>query len=347
MMMAAAQDDAELGLPELEALLRAAGLIPPGATVYFTALTGGVASDIWKVEAGGVPFVVKRALPKLRVAAEWRAPVSRNQSEAAWLKVAKTIVPDAVPDIVCHDAQAGLFAMTFFPPENYPVWKAQLRDGHVDLAFAAQVGRAIAQIHSGTANDANIAAASLTTRSSTRSGSSPICGRPRGGIPTAPNGCARWRDDARHQARAGPWRLQPEEHPGRAATARCSSTPNAPGTATRRSTSRSASTTCCSNACGGRSGARATSAAFDALAAATSPAWRGSRARSSKARVGALLPGLLLARVDGKSPVEYLTEDADRERVRACRDAAHRHPACHGSREVRRRAWRQAIGSTE
>jgi hypothetical protein len=35
-----------------------------------------------------------------------------------------------------------------------------------------------------------------------------------------------------------------------------------------------------------------------------------------EARVATLLPGLLLARVDGKSPVEYLTKDEDRERVR-------------------------------
>ena len=29
-----------------------------------------------------------------------------------------------------------------------------------------------------------------------------------------------------------------------------------------------------------------------------------------------LLPGLFLARVDGKSPVEYITDDADRDHVR-------------------------------
>jgi thiamine kinase-like enzyme len=40
-------------------------------------------------------------------------------------------------------------------------------------------------------------------------------------------------------------------------------------------------------------------------------------AEALDARTAALLPGLLLARVDGKSPVEYLTADADRERVRA------------------------------
>ena len=32
---------------------------------------------------------------------------------------------------------------------------------------------------------------------------------------------------------------------------------------------------------------------------------------------GRVLAGLLLARVDGKSPVEYLTRDEDRDRVRA------------------------------
>ena len=39
--------------------------------------------------------------------------------------------------------------------------------------------------------------------------------------------------------------------------------------------------------------------------------------RDVQARAARLLPGLFLARVDGKSPVEYITADTDRERVRA------------------------------
>ena len=35
-----------------------------------------------------------------------------------------------------------------------------------------------------------------------------------------------------------------------------------------------------------------------------------------EARAALLLPGLLLARVDGKSPVEYVTEEADKARIR-------------------------------
>ncbi|MCG8511781.1 MAG: hypothetical protein MI741_21410, partial [Rhodospirillales bacterium] len=33
-------------------------------------------------------------------------------------------------------------------------------------------------------------------------------------------------------------------------------------------------------------------------------------------RAANLLPGLFLARVDGKSPVEYLTDEADKDKVR-------------------------------
>jgi hypothetical protein len=33
-------------------------------------------------------------------------------------------------------------------------------------------------------------------------------------------------------------------------------------------------------------------------------------------RAAHLLPALLLARVDGKSPVEYVTQDGDRDKVR-------------------------------
>ena len=51
-------------------------------------------------------------------------------------------------------------------------------------------------------------------------------------------------------------------------------------------------------------------ACFDALTAGYNPD------PEVEARAAALLPALFLARVDGKSPVEYLTEEADRDRVR-------------------------------
>ena len=54
-----------------------------------TPLTGGVSSDIWRVDLQPEPVCVKRALAKLKVAADWRAPVERNAYEADWITVAR------------------------------------------------------------------------------------------------------------------------------------------------------------------------------------------------------------------------------------------------------------------
>lgn len=133
-------------------------LIAAGEHPRLVPLTGGVSSDIWKVEAGGRMLAIKRARAQLKVAAEWRAPIERNAYEVKWFRVAAAVVPGAVPEIVGEDRAAGLFAMAYLDPAHYPVWKDELRDGRADPTFAAKVGRRLARIHAATAGDARIAA---------------------------------------------------------------------------------------------------------------------------------------------------------------------------------------------
>jgi 5-methylthioribose kinase len=137
--------------------VRKAGLLAPKSTPRLIALTGGVASDIWKIETADRVFVVKRALRRLRVAQEWTAPVSRNASEVAWMMTAGAVVPQAVPHILADDPVVGAFAMEFLDPTDFPVWKAELAMGRVDPAFAANVGGAIAAIHAATAHSKSVA----------------------------------------------------------------------------------------------------------------------------------------------------------------------------------------------
>ncbi len=144
----------EIARADLERL----GLISHGESIRLAPLAGGVSSDIFKVETARGAFVVKRALAKLRVADDWRAPTSRNRHEADWIETAGRILPEAVPRVLARDDKAGLFAMEYFDPAEFPVWKGLLRDGHVDLAFAAEGGRRLATIHAHTAGDAEIAA---------------------------------------------------------------------------------------------------------------------------------------------------------------------------------------------
>ncbi len=121
-------------------------------------LSGGVASDIWHVTAGGRGVVVKTALETLRVAALWQVPVSRNAAEVVWLRRAREAVPGAAPQVKAHWPDLGTFAMAWLAPEDHPVWKAELLAGRVDIGFAASVGATLAAIHAATAGDLAAAA---------------------------------------------------------------------------------------------------------------------------------------------------------------------------------------------
>ena len=139
------------------AALRRIGIIGAGETARCRPLEGGVSSDIWLVELPGRRLCVKRALPQLKTAQRWEAPVARNHYEFAWFREAGRICPDAVPPLVGEDAEAGLFGMEYLDPAWFPVWKNQLRDGLADPATAAAVGARLALIHGATAGDGAIA----------------------------------------------------------------------------------------------------------------------------------------------------------------------------------------------
>ena len=100
------QPDAQL----LESL-RHAGLVTDASSARFEQLTGGVSSDIWKIETAERTFCVKRALAKLKVAADWQAPVERNRYEVAWYRTVHALLPDAVPEVLYHDEREMLCAI--------------------------------------------------------------------------------------------------------------------------------------------------------------------------------------------------------------------------------------------
>ena len=134
----------------VEALVRL-GLLASEDGVEGAPLTGGVSSDIWRIEAGEGPICAKRALAKLKVAADWRAPVERNVYEARWLARAGAAAPEAVPAVLGQDAAAGVLALEWLDPADHPTWKAEMLAGRVSPAFAGQVGDALGRIHSANA----------------------------------------------------------------------------------------------------------------------------------------------------------------------------------------------------
>jgi aminoglycoside phosphotransferase (APT) family kinase protein len=300
-------------LPEpVLAFLRHAGLARADERPPAAALAGGVSSDIWKVELRSGPVCVKRALARLRVAQLWEAPVERNRYEWRWLEAAARIAPGCAPRVLAHD-EAGVFAMEFLDGARHPVWKDELRAGRADAAFAALVGGTLASIHAATSGDAAVARAFAT-------------------------------DAGFHAIRLEPYLLATaERHPDLA--------PRLRALAERTAATRTAlvhgdvspknilvaprgpvflDAECawygdpafdlafCLNhlllkCLWVPASAPGFLACFDALAAAYLGVHRPA---GLEARAASLLPGLLLARVDGKSPVEYLAEEAQKARVR-------------------------------
>ncbi len=143
---------------DLLGALSRAGLIDNPESARCEALSGGVSSDIWKITTPRQTFCVKRALAKLKVAADWSAPVERNRYEVAWIRIAGRIVPGAAPEILYQD-DAGMFcAMTYLGPDDHRLWKSELRDGRAIAADADEVGRRLGRIHAATANNPQVAA---------------------------------------------------------------------------------------------------------------------------------------------------------------------------------------------
>jgi aminoglycoside phosphotransferase (APT) family kinase protein len=136
--------------------LRKLGLVN-GRAAVFERLSGGVSSDIYKVSTDNTTFVVKRALERLNVPALWQVPVERSNFEYLWLETVARIVPGAVPKLLGHDRDENLIAMEFLDPDRHPVWKSLLRAGQADPAFAAAVGQKIVTVHAATAGNASLA----------------------------------------------------------------------------------------------------------------------------------------------------------------------------------------------
>ena len=301
---------------EIRADLVRLGVAGPEETPRIEPLKGGVSSDIFRVDLKSGPVCIKRALPKLKVAADWRAPIERNAYEFEWMRVASRIEPTCVPELLGEDVEAGLFVMRFLDPQVFRLWKEQLRDGLADAAFAAAVGRRLVGIHGATAGQPDIAETfatdhifhpirlepyllatarahpeyagvleklaelTLNTKKALVHGDvSPknILAGPDGPVFLDAE-CAWYGDPAFDLAFCLNHLLL-----------KCLWTPNA---------------------------AVGFLDCFDALAWAYLEGVAWEPADEIEKRVANLLPGLFLARIDGKSPVEYLTIETDKNRVR-------------------------------
>ena len=303
---------------DIASALRGMGLLRFGEQFSLSRLSGGVSCDVYKVETKRrPPIVVKRALPKLRVALDWRAPPERALTEVAWLNLVASINPCWTPKVLGENHSRHLFAMEFLAPDSFPLWKAALASGRIDEEFASSVGAALAKIHAATAGNVEIADAFANDAQFYALRLEPYLLFAAGRHPDLANAI---RDVTTEIAKSRVALMQGDISPKNILCG-----PDGP-------VFLDAETACYGDP------------AFDLafclnhflLKMVWHPQWLDDYARAFSAmrktyfegvtweepdaldrRAARLLPMLLLARVDGKSPVEYITSEPDKAFVRA------------------------------
>ncbi|MGR3714373.1 MAG: phosphotransferase family protein [Shimia sp.] len=128
-------------------LIAELGIAAPSDVTRVQALTGGVASDIARVDVGTDSYAIKFALSKLKVAADWRAPLHRNAAEYAWLQTAARVCPDAAVRLFGQSTSDHGFVMEFLNGPDVYLWKDSLLAQAAPKAEAARVGDMLGRIH--------------------------------------------------------------------------------------------------------------------------------------------------------------------------------------------------------
>lgn len=130
--------------PENAAVYLRRRLGPPEGEWRITPLGGGVSNTVLLVEGGERRFVLKQALAKLRVQEDWFADRRRILRECAAMRLLAPYLPaGAVPEILLEDPDNCLFAMSAAPP-GAPTWKALLLAGETAGAIAELVAAILA-----------------------------------------------------------------------------------------------------------------------------------------------------------------------------------------------------------
>lgn len=130
--------------------LTSRGIISGSAEVE--ELTGGVSNVVLALKSGDKDFVLKQALPQLKVQQEWLADQRRAIVEADAMRLFHSITPEAVPAIIDSDAEAFTLTMERLPRDCVN-WKEEMLAGRANPIIGSRLGQILATWHNyGAAN---------------------------------------------------------------------------------------------------------------------------------------------------------------------------------------------------
>lgn len=122
------------------------GIIKAGEKTAIDELTGGVSNTVLAITTKTRNLVLKQALPELKVAQKWEADQRRAIVEADALRLFHKLSPRQVPKLVFIDPVNYVLIMER-TPLNSTLWKTDLLDGIYDAEVSRVLGRTLATWH--------------------------------------------------------------------------------------------------------------------------------------------------------------------------------------------------------
>lgn len=130
-----------------ESYLRGRGVICGPGPVEISRLAGGVSNIVLGVRTSVTAVVIKQSLPQLNVDEQWLATQERTNTEAAALRAAHLVTPDSVPVVI--DVNPTEFVLVIdWVERGLGQWKTMLLDGDVHPQTASALGELLAIWHS-------------------------------------------------------------------------------------------------------------------------------------------------------------------------------------------------------
>ena len=128
--------------------LRANQRIGPQEKPVIRQLKGGVSNKtVLLLRPEGSAWVLKQALAKLRVKSDWFSDPARIRIEGDALRFLIDIVPPGtITPLVFEDAEQNILAMEAVP-EPHENWKERLLSGKIELPLIQEFGRILGLIH--------------------------------------------------------------------------------------------------------------------------------------------------------------------------------------------------------
>ena len=146
--------------------LRSAGQIGPSESIHAHELSGGVSNSVFYVSRSiGNDFVLKQGRERLNVAEPWFCSMERIWREVDVLRICERLTRShqfssplrvETPRLLFEDRDNYLYAMTS-APQDHVVWKSELLSGRARTDVAESCGALLGHLHSRTWHDDDLA----------------------------------------------------------------------------------------------------------------------------------------------------------------------------------------------